>query len=93
MLDSVIIIGLVIAIVQILKGTFTFFGTNLGSKYIPLIVLFMAGLFNVLNGVLFGGDPNTSTFILGYLREGLIIGAISSGIYSMGKTYLNTEKG
>jgi len=83
MLDSYIIIGLVIALVAILK-TFKAFKTVQGKLTIPLIVFGIAGIVNVANVLVFGG-----TTILEALKTGFDMGAAAGGIYSMGQTYLN----
>lgn len=86
MLESYIVIGFVIAIVEIIK-TLPFFKSNVGNLLIPLLVFLIAGLTNVLNASIFG---NMDLMIA--LKEGLTLGAISGGLYSMGKTYLDKSK-
>lgn len=86
MLESYIVIGFVIALVEIIK-THKFFKTEVGDLCIPILVFVIAGLANVLNAIVFG-DIN----ILIALKDGLVLGAISGGLYSMGKTYLDRTK-
>jgi hypothetical protein len=83
MLDSYIIIGAVIAIVAIAK-TFPPFKTVQGKLTIPLLVFAIAGALNVLNAAVFGGMA-----LMIALKEGLTLGAVAGGLYSMGKDYLN----
>ena len=86
MLESYIVIGLTIAIVAIVK-TFKPFKNTRGKLYIPLLVFAIAGLVNVLNAVVFGGE-----ILKVALNHGLTLGAVAGGLYSMGQTYLNKEK-
>ena len=87
MLDSYIVIGFVIAIVEIIK-THPWFKTEVGDLCIPILVFLIAGITNVINALVFGDIG-----ILVALKDGLTLGAISGGLYSMGKTYLDgTEK-
>lgn len=85
MLESYIIIGLVIAIVEIFK-TLAFFKTETGKLFIPLLVFIFAGGINVLSAAVFGGTP-----LLNALSDGLTLGAVAGGLYSMGQTYLNKK--
>lgn len=78
MLDSYIIVGMVMVIVSVLK-TYTLFKTLRGKLVIPLLVFGVAGLLNVTNAVVFGGD------IMPALKDGFVLGAAAGGIYSMGK--------
>jgi hypothetical protein len=84
MLDSFIVVGLTIVIVNIIK-TAPCFGTARGKLVIPLLVFFVAGLLNVVNAVVFSGE------MLVALRDGLVLGAAASGIYSMGKKKLEPK--
>ena len=86
MLESYIVIGFVIAIVEIIK-TLPWFKTEVGNLCIPILVILIAGLANVINAFVFG-DLN----VLIALKDGLTLGAISGGLYSMGKTYLDKTK-
>jgi len=82
MLDSFIVIGLVMVIVDFLK-TFWPFTTKRGKLLISLLVFAVAGTLNVINAAVFGGA------ILSALKEGFVIGAVASGIYSMGKAAMS----
>ena len=86
MLESYIIIGLVIAIVEILK-TLEPLKTERGKLFIPILVFLVAGVINVLNAFIFGGLA-----LLIALKDGLTLGAVAGGLYSMGQTYLNKNK-
>lgn len=85
MLESYIIIGLTIAIVEIIK-TYSHFKTKRGKLFIPLMVFFIAGVANVINAFVF-----VNTDLLIALKDGLTLGAVAGGLYSMGQTYLNKE--
>jgi hypothetical protein len=84
MLDSFIIVGLTIVMVNIIK-TAKCFKTSTGKLFIPLLVFFVAGLLNVVNAIVFSGE------LLNALRDGLVLGAASSGIHSMGKKKLEPK--
>lgn len=86
MLESYIIIGLTIAIVEIFK-TFEALKTKRGKLFIPIIVFALAGAFNVANAYVFGGMT-----LLIALNQGLVLGAVAGGLYSMGQTYLNRDE-
>lgn len=85
MLDSYIIIGLVIALVEILKQ-FKIMKKRIGKLSVPIIVFVIAGILNVANAMIFG-----TTEMLIAFKDGLTLGAVAGGIYSMGQTYLNKE--
>jgi hypothetical protein len=87
MLDSYIIIGLTIAVVEIIKS-YKPFKTVRGKLFIPLLVFVIAGLANVINALVFSGAT-----VLAALSAGLNYGAIAGGLYSMGQTYLNKKEG
>lgn len=86
MLESYIVIGLVIALVEIVK-TFSWFGTPRGKLTVPIMVFLVAGGINVLNAFVFGGLA-----LIIALKDGLTLGAVAGGLYSMGQTYLNKNK-
>lgn len=85
MLDSYIIVGLTMVIVGIIKS-YDLFKTVKGKLYIPLIVFGVAGILNVTNALVFGGD------LLESLKDGLMLGAAAGGIYSMGKKAMEKYK-
>jgi hypothetical protein len=85
MLDSFIIVGLTIVIVNIIKTVKVFEGTTC-KLTIPLIVFFVACVLNVVNALVFGGD------LLSALKDGLVLGAAAGGIYSMGKAAIDSNK-
>ena len=84
MLDSYIIVGLVMVLVGVVK-TFKLFTSTRGKLLVPLLVFAIAGVLNVVNAFVFGGQ------ILQALKEGFILGAAAGGIYSMGKAAMNTK--
>lgn len=86
MLESYIIIGLTIALVEIIK-TFTWLSTPRGKLTVPILVFLVAGGLNVLNAFIFGG-----MLLLTALKDGLTLGAVAGGLYSMGQTYLTKNK-
>lgn len=86
MLDDVIVVGLTMIIVQLLKPLIKrWFGADLSHQLTPLVVLVLAGVLNVLNAYFFGWGLVP---LMAALAEGLKLGAISGGIYSMGKAAL-----
>jgi len=85
MLSEFIVAGLTITIVNIVKEQFV----NMKKSILPLIVFVVAGALNTANAVIFSGGEVEA--IQG-LSQGLVIGALSSGIYSMGKSALNQSK-
>lgn len=85
MLDSVIVIGIVAVLIAILKASFPYFQSNVGALWLSLIMFFMAGGFNILNGIGFSGTTATLSAIMTWFKDGLILGAAASGIYGMGK--------
>ncbi len=78
MLDSYIVIGLVMILVGVIK-TATPFTTKRGKLVVPLLVFGIAGILNVINALVFGGQ------LLQALKDGFVLGAAAGGIYSMGK--------
>lgn len=85
MLESYIIVGLTIAIVEIIK-TFKPIKTKRGKLIVPILVFLIAGAFNVANAAIFSGMA-----LLVALKSGLELGAVAGGLYSMGQTYLNKD--
>ena len=86
MLDNIVVVGLTMIFVQLLKGPLRrWAGEDLGHQLTPLIVLAISGGLNVLNAYHFGLGmvPLTSA-----LAEGIKLGAMSGGVYSMGKAAL-----
>lgn len=78
MLDSFVIVGLTMVIVNVIK-TYKPFKTQRGRLIVPLLVFIVAAILNVINALLFGGE------LLEAFRDGLVFGASAGGIYSMGK--------
>lgn len=85
MLDSVIVVGVVALLIAIMRASIAGFQTEVGQMWLKLLMFAMAGALNVLNGVAFSGDAFTVAGMLGYFKDGLILGAAASGIYGMGK--------
>ncbi len=85
MLEDIIIIGIVMAVVEIVKHLLKkWLNEDLVTQLLPLIVLGLAGGLNVLNAKVFAPDvPFTEA-----LSQGLTLGAIASGVYSLGKAAL-----
>ena len=87
MLEDVILIGIVMAIVQFavkrwLKSTL--FDEEDKSRITALSVLVLAGLLNVVNALVFAPGSNLTAA----LAEGVKMGAIAGGVYSLGKAAL-----
>jgi|GEM_PF-3594099 hypothetical protein len=91
MLDSVIIVGVVIIITTILSMSLSSLQTDKGTLYLKLIMLFATGALNIVNGAVFSGDVLTGAVITGYLKDGLVLGAAASGIYSMGENAISAK--
>jgi len=85
MLDSYIIIGTVMAIVEIFKAYFP----DMKKVWYPILVFGLAGLLNVCNAITFIGVD--IEIILTALSEGFKYGAIAGGIYGLGKAALDME--
>jgi hypothetical protein len=85
MLEDIIIIGIVMAVVEIVKHLLKKrVNEDLVTQLLPLIVLALAGGLNVLNAKVFAPDvPFTEA-----LSQGLTLGAIAGGVYSLGKAAL-----
>lgn len=81
MLSDFIIAGATMALTNYIKEKFP----NVSKTLIPLIVFLIAGLLNLLNAVAF--DPEITA--LQGLNKGLVIGAMCSGIYNMGKKVIS----
>jgi len=85
-LDDIIVVGVTMILVQLFKPLMRrWFGVDLSHQITPLVVLAVAGGLNVLNAYLFGFGFVPLTSALG---EGMKLGAMSGGIYSMGKAAL-----
>lgn len=85
MLEDIIIVCIVMVMSQIIKQWLRArLGEELGTQLIPLVVIALAGLLNVANAAVFA--PESS--LVEALGEGIKLGAIAGGIYSMGKAAL-----
>jgi hypothetical protein len=83
MLEAVIVIGFTMTIVEIIK-VFEIFKTKVGKLTLPLISCLLCGGLNVINAMLF-----SNVELILALKEGIILGALASGLYATGKKYLN----
>ena len=85
MLEDIIIVGIVMAVTEIIKHLLKkWMNEDLVTQLLPLIVLSLAGGLNVLNARIFAPDvPITEA-----LAQGLTLGAIAGGVYSLGKAAL-----
>jgi len=92
MLSDAILVGFTMLLCAILEASVSFFKTDTGLLWIKVIVFFAVGGFSVLNGVLFGTVTLTKAIIMGYLSTGLTLGAIASGIYSIGDAAITANK-
>lgn len=85
MLEEFVVIGIVMAITELIKVALKkYVREDLVTQLIPLVVLVLAGGMNVLNAVVFNPDMELTVA----LQEGLTLGALAGGIYSMGKAVL-----
>lgn len=73
-MDNFVILGLTGYLTELAKRA------GLSKKYVPLVVLLLAALLTVGNVLLFGGGDWKAA-----LQQGLLLGAVTSGIYGMGK--------
>lgn len=86
MLEDVIIIGIVMAVTEIIKrGLKKVCDEGLVTQLTPLVVLALAGGLNVANALVFAPGEVTALQALG---QGIALGAVASGIYSQGKAIL-----
>jgi len=93
MIDSIIIIGIIATITAILKLSFSYFQTEVGLLYISLIMLFLTGALNIVNGIMFDDYTDlTKALVAGYFKNGIIWGASASGIASMGENIASAAK-
>lgn len=79
MLDMILIMGMTVGFTEILKKKF-----NIDKLYMWVLVLGIASILNCLNAFVFGGD------ITGALKDGIYNAAIASGVYSLGKSALES---
>ena len=85
MLEDMIIIGIVMAVTEILKHLLKkWVNEDLVTQLLPLIVLALAGGLNVLNARVFAPEVGVTEA----LSQGLTLGAIAGGVYSLGKAAL-----
>jgi len=85
MLEDIIIIGIVMAVTEILKHLLKkWVNEDLVTQLLPLIVLALAGGLNVLNARIFAPEVGVTEA----LSQGLTLGAIAGGVYSLGKAAL-----
>jgi hypothetical protein len=85
MLEDIIIIGIVMAVVEIVKHLLKkWVNEDLVTQLLPLIVLLLAGALNVLNARIFAPEVGVTEA----LSQGLTLGAIAGGVYSLGKAAL-----
>lgn len=86
MLDDFVIVGIVMALTQLIKLWLRkHMDLMLVRQLTPLIVLFLAAGLNTLNAVIFGMGQ---VALIDAVSEGLKLGAIAGGIYSMGRAAL-----
>ncbi len=85
MLEDIIIVGIVMAVTEILKHLLKkWLNEDLVTQLLPLIVLALAGGLNVLNARIFAPEVGVTEA----LSQGLTLGAIAGGVYSLGKAAL-----
>jgi hypothetical protein len=85
MLEDIIIVGIVMAVTEILKHLLKrWLNEDLVTQLLPLIVLALAGGLNVLNARIFAPDMSLTEA----LSQGLTLGALAGGVYSLGKAAL-----
>ena len=80
MLEDVLVIGLVMAIMELIKMYVPKFPKE--GYFLPIIVL--AGAFNALNAYYLGGG----ILLVDAIAEGIKLGAAAAGIFGLGKAVL-----
>ncbi|MDP2870959.1 MAG: hypothetical protein Q8P31_00215 [Bacillota bacterium] len=89
MLDEIVIIGVTMIVAQLIKVWMRRrLGEALCHQLAPLVVLVLAGGLNVLNAWVFGMGMVP---LLHSLAEGVKLGAMAGGVYSMGKASLGID--
>jgi len=85
MLEDIIIVGIVMALSELIKGALKkSVAEDTVKQLIPLIVLGLAGALNVANAAIFAPDIP----LVQALGQGIALGAIAGGVYGMGKAAL-----
>lgn len=85
MLEDIVVIGIVMAIAELVKrGLKRVCDEALVTQLVPLVVLVLAGGLNVANAAVFAPDVP----LVEALGQGIVLGAIAGGVYSMGKAAL-----
>lgn len=85
MLEDIIIIGIVMAVSEIIKSLLKKVITDeTVTQLMPLVVLVLAGGLNIANAAIF--DPSIE--LVTALGQGITLGAIAGGVYSLGKAAL-----
>lgn len=84
-MDEVAVIGLVMVLTEIIKvGLIRWLGDDLGKRFLPVVVLVLAGGLNTVAALLLTpAVPWREAMI-----AGLKLGAMTSGIYGLGKAAL-----
>lgn len=85
MLDDGVIIGVTMIVTEVIKIWMKkSINEKIVGQVIPLVVMTLAGVLNVMNGLVFG-----ESFVWReVLSHGLTLGAVAGGVYSMGKSVL-----
>ena len=81
-MQELIVMGLTAYLVELVKPIF-------GKRFVPGFVFLFAGVFSVLASFIFG-----DMFILQEaIREAVVLGAMTSGIYGLGKSVKESMTG
>lgn len=84
-MEDIVVIGIVMAITELVKrGLKRVCDESLVTQLVPLVVLVLAGGLNVGNAALFAPDVP----LVEALGQGVVLGAVAGGAYSMGKAVL-----
>ncbi|MHB9145617.1 MAG: hypothetical protein ACYC5Y_09830 [Symbiobacteriia bacterium] len=78
MLEMQYIVGLVMALVQVLK-------LWVRPEYLPLLAVALGGVLNTVNAVLFGGN------VLEAVKDGIVAAGLAIGIFSGVKNTFQTR--
>lgn len=84
-MDDVVVIGIVMALAEVMKPMLKRVLTEARvTQLTPLVVLVLAGAVNLAQAAAFAPEIAPSLAI----RDGLVLGALAGGVYSMGKAAL-----
>lgn len=87
MLEPVIIMGLVMATMELVKTAIPEENKEVSKKAMPFLILLLGAGFNILNAGVFG-DGFTGPVVQAAAKQGIKFSALAAGIYGLGKAAL-----